>query len=169
MTSPDKYTLFLSLIESNKGIIYKVANLYCKDPEERKDLVQEIILQLWRSFDNYNEKYKHSTWIYKIALNVSISVYRKENRRREISYPFPEIIYNIVDAPNDIELDTNIALLQGFISELRELDKALVLLYLEEKSYKEISEILGISETNVATKISRIKALLKQKFSLLKK
>ena len=165
----DKSSQFLSLIESNKGIIYKVTNLYCKDLEDRKDLVQEIILQLWKSFENYNERFKHSTWIYKIALNVSISFYRKEIRRKEISNPFPDGIFNVMDIQQDGESGANIALLECFISELRELDKALVLLYLEEKSQKEISEIIGISETNVATKIARIKVLLKQKFSLLKK
>jgi RNA polymerase sigma factor (sigma-70 family) len=71
-----KEDAFLLIIESNKGIIYKVVNAYCKDLEDRKDLVQEIVLQLWKSFPNYKEQFKHSTWIYKIALNIAISFYR---------------------------------------------------------------------------------------------
>ena len=78
-----KTDLFLSVIETHKGIIYKVANSYCKDTENKKDLVQEIVLQLWKSFDSYNNQFKHSTWIYRIALNVAISYYRKEERRKE--------------------------------------------------------------------------------------
>ena len=168
MDLPDKSNRFLSLLESNKGIIYKVSNLYCQDLEDRKDLVQEIILQLWRSFDNYNELFRHSTWIYKIALNVAISFCRKETRRKGISNPFPEGIFNAADIQDNSESGENMALLKTFISELRVLDKALVLLYLEERSHKEISEIMGLTETNVATKLTRIKALLKQKFLLLK-
>ena len=165
MSSLDKTDLFLAVIETHKGIIYKVANSYCKDTESRKDLVQEIILQLWKSFDNYNEQYKHSTWIYRIALNVAISNYRKENRRKEISNPFSEGIFNLTDFQESKELEGHTLFLQQFIADLKELDKALMLLYLEEKSHKEIAEIIGITETNVATKIGRIKTILKQKFS----
>ena len=81
-------SLFLSVIENNKGIIYKVANSYCKDDEDRKDLVQEIIFQLWQSFGKYDDQYKLSTWMYRIALNVAISFYRKGSRRKDISIPF---------------------------------------------------------------------------------
>jgi len=165
MIVADKQGVFLSVIEANKGIIYKVANSYCKIPEDRKDVMQEIILQLWKSFDNYNEKFKYSTWIYRIALNVAISFYRKENTRKEISKSFSEGIFNMVDLKEDNNVEAGVNFLQQFIAELKELDKALMLLYLEEKSHKEIAEIIGITETNVATKISRIKNILKQKFS----
>src|SRR5258706_15969436 len=168
MNSTDKSNLFLSVIECNKGILYKVANLYCKDSEERKDLVQEIIIQLWESFENYTSQYKYSTWIYRIALNVAISFYRKENRREHVSNPLSDGILNFVDTNVTGETEKEIGLLQQFISELKELDKALMLLYLEEKSHKEIAEIIGISETNVSTKIGRIKTILKQKFSTIK-
>ena len=168
MTPTNKPDLFLSIIESHKGIIYKVTNLYCKDFENRKDLVQEIILQLWKSFDYYNKQFKYSTWIYRISLNVAISFYRKENRRKEISKPLSERFPAFIDLYENKESEANMVFLQQFIDELKDLDKALLLLYLEEKSHKEIAEIIGITETNVATKIGRIKVLLKHKFSLIK-
>lgn len=163
-----KQEQFLSVLETHKGIIYKVASAYCKDGEDRKDLVQEIMVQLWQSFDQYNEQYKHSTWIYRIALNVAISFYRKTTRRKTISEP---ILYsNLLDIKETEpdETESNISLLQNFLAELKELDKALMLLYLEENSHQQIAEILGLSTSNVATKISRIKEQLKRKFSVLK-
>ncbi len=165
MSLVDKSDLFLSVIEMHKGIVYKVANSYCKDTENIKDLVQEIILQLWKSFDNYNEQFKYSTWIYRIALNVAISYYRKEKRRKEISNPYSEGLFKLADFQESRDIEGNTLFLQQFIADLKELDKAIMLLYLEEKSHKEISEIMGITETNVATKIGRIKTILKQKFS----
>ncbi|MBV5314077.1 MAG: sigma-70 family RNA polymerase sigma factor [Prolixibacteraceae bacterium] len=165
MRTEQKSDQFLAVVDTYKGIIYKIANSYCSDTETRKDLVQEIIVQLWRAFDRYDNQYKQSTWIYRIALNVAISFYRKENRRKEISNPLTSSILSLADDGLAHETESNLGLLQQFISELKELDKALMLLYLDEKSHKEISEIIGISETNVATKIGRIKSLLKQKFS----
>jgi RNA polymerase sigma factor (sigma-70 family) len=165
MTIIDKSDFFLSVIETNKGIIYKIANLYCKDTEDRKDLVQEIILKLWKSFDSYNEQFKHSTWIYRISLNAAISFYRKEKLRKKITTPFSESLFNIGDFWDNKLIEQNTLFLNQFISELKELEKALMLLYLEEKSHKEIAEIIGITETNVATKIGRIKTLLRHKFS----
>lgn len=164
-----KSDTFLSVIQTNKGIIYKIASSYSNNSDDRKDLVQEIIVQLWKSFENYNDQYRYSTWIYRIALNVAISFYRKENRRRKVSNPLSESILNFAETNVTGETDENIGFLQQFISELKEIDKALMLLYLEEKSHKEIAEIIGITETNVATKIGRIKAGLKQQFSLIKK
>ena len=156
---------FLSVVESHKGILYKIANAYCKDAEDRQDLIQEILLQLWKCFDSYNSQYKYSTWIYRIALNVAISVYRKEHRRKDISNPITDHILLLADTGYYNEVDMKIILLQQFIAELKELDKALMLLYLEQKSHKEMAEILDLSETNIATKIGRIKERLKQKFT----
>ena len=168
MNKIDKSDIFLSVIQSNKGIIYKVANSYCKNVEDRKDLVQEIIIQLWKSFDDYDDNFKHSTWMYRISLNVAISFYRKENSRRKISNPLTGGIINFSDNEVSEDKENDLGILQQMISQLKDLDKALMLLYLEERSHKEISQIIGISETNVATKINRIKNNLKQKFTHLK-
>ena len=165
MTQTSNTNLFLSVIETNKGIIYKVANSYCKDIEDRNDLVQEIVLRLWKSFDSYDQHFRHSTWIYKIALNTAISFYRKEKTRKTITTPFSESLLNVTDFENNQQINESIHFLHQFISELKELDKALMLLYLEEKSHKEMAEIIGITETNVATKLSRIKSIIKQRFS----
>jgi RNA polymerase sigma-70 factor (ECF subfamily) len=163
----EKSELFLSVINANKGIIYKVANLYCKNTDYRSDLVQEIIIQLWKSFGNYNQQYELSTWMYRIALNVAISFYRKD--KKDLSTPITESIIALAHEEEPGEMEENVRLLYLFINELGELDKALMLLYLDNKSHKEMAEILGITETNVATKISRIKERLRKKFSLANK
>lgn len=165
MTTNDNYELFLSIIEANKGIIYKIANSFCRDIDDRKDLAQEIILKLWKSFATYNEQFKHSTWIYRISLNVAISFYRKEKSRNTINLPLSENIFNTADFENNAHAEQKSFFLNQFLSELKELDRALMLLYLEERSHKEIAQIIGITETNVATKIARIKTILKQRFS----
>jgi RNA polymerase sigma-70 factor (ECF subfamily) len=163
---------FLSVIEEHKGILYKVANTYCRNIEDRKDLIQEIIIQLWKSFDDYNDKFKYSTWVYRISLNVAISFYRKENSRQRISHLLTTDIFDFTTTDEELntveEKKSNLSLLNQIISELKDLDKALILLYLEEKNYNEISEIIGITETNVATKLSRIKNKLKKKYAQLK-
>jgi len=163
----NKKERFIKTIDDHKKIIYKIVNSYCPNKEHRKDLEQEIIIQLWNSFDNYNKKYKYTTWMYRIALNVAISFYRKE-KKQPIKSDFynEESIFSIVedDEESTTELDRHLKLLQNFINNLNELNKALMLLYLEEKSYEEIAEILGISKTNVATKIGRIKIILKKEF-----
>jgi len=155
---------FVQHIQDNKGIVFKVCNSYCRNTSDREDLAQEIIYQLWRSWHNYKTTYKFSTWMYRIALNTAISFYRKEKKETPVT-PITEQFINIKAPETQPETEQHILLLQQFISELKELDKALMLLYLEEKSHKEISEIIGITETNVGTKIGRIKIFLKQKFS----
>lgn len=164
MAKTDNSNIFISVIEANKGIIYKIAKSYCKDTDDWHDLVQEIILKLWQAFDTYNDTFKHSTWIYRIALNTAISNYRKEKAREKYFAPISASLIEPGDIDNTSETEHKHALLQKFIAELRELDKALMLLYLEEKSYSEIAEILGISESNAGTKINRLKGLLKDKF-----
>lgn len=155
---------FLAVIAQHKGIIYKVANLYCRHEEDRKDLIQEIIFQLWRSFGSYNEQYRLSTWLYKISLNVAISFYRKDKRRSTTALPLTDSIINLVPGPEHDGTEQQLQLLQRFVNELKPLDRALMILYLEEKSYREMAEILGLTETNIATRISRVKDKLKQKF-----
>lgn len=163
MESNQHEQLFLSVIEQNKGIIYKVANSFKKDEDNKKDLVQEIIFQLWRAFPAFDQRQKLSTWMYRVALNVAISSYRKEKRREGIVVPLSEGIIDFADEQSPDE--ANLRLLQQFINELKELDRALMLLYLEEKSGREMAEILGLSQANIRTKINRIKEQLKQKFS----
>lgn len=165
MNAENDTDLFLSVIAAHKGMLYKIANAYCKNADDRQDLIQEIIAQLWQFFGKYDSRYKYSTWIYRIALNLAISFYRKESRRKEISNLILDSILYLPDISYDNETDFKINLLKQFIDELKELDKALLLLYLDEKSHKEIAEIMEISQTNVATRIGRIKDRLKQKFS----
>ena len=156
---------FLEILKDHERILFKVSNAYCGDPEDRKDIIQEIIIQLWKSRNNYNPEYKLSTWIYRIALNVAISHYRKAHKRKETAVSINENIINISeDKADHMSDEANLKLLQKFIDELDKLNKALILLYLEDYSYREIAEMLGISETNVATKISRLKKRLKTRF-----
>ena len=166
MRSDQQEQLFLAVLEQHKGIIYKIAKSFKKDQEDKNDLVQEIIFQLWRAFPGFDERGKLSTWMYRVALNVAISSYRKEKNKNRLIVPWPK---NLMDFGAAEEADeANLGLLQQFINELKELDRALMLLYLEEKSGKEMAEILGLSEGNIRTKINRIKEQLKQRFSTIK-
>ena len=165
MKPPDKSAQFLSVIQTNKGIIYKVANSYCKDADDRKDLIQEIIIQLWLSFHKYDEKFALTTWIYRIALNVSISFYRKENRRNEINQPLPEGIIYLREEDSGKDTNEDVDQLNLFIKELKEIDRAVIILYLDGKSHQETADLLGLSAKNVSVKVTRIKEQLRQKFS----
>jgi RNA polymerase sigma factor (sigma-70 family) len=156
---------FSNLVNDNRGIIFKVCNSYCSNKADIEDLAQEIIYQLWKSYKSYKPSYKFTTWMYRIALNTAISFYRKVKKSHS-TISLEEHLIEMEDNNEASSITTqNIDLLQQFINELKELDKALMILYLEEKTYKEIAEIIGITETNVATKIGRIKEKLKQKFS----
>lgn len=157
---------FEQTIEKNKGIIYKVANSYCKDSDDRKDLVQEIIIQLWRSFKRFDHSSKLSTWIYRVALNVAISFYRRDSKRKMVSTELTESLIAIIPENEAGEAENQINQLQQFIGELKDMDRALMILYLEDKSQKEMGEIMGITETNVSTKVARIKEKLRLKFQL---
>jgi RNA polymerase sigma factor (sigma-70 family) len=152
---------FLTLLDEHKKILYKVASSYCRSAADRPDLVQEIAVQLWRSFDRYDESYRFSTWMYRIALNVAISFYRSAARRSRHTVPAEGSILEIAAAEPAAE-DESLQLLYQLIAQLDELDRALILLYLDGNRYDTIAEILGISETNVGTKISRIKQRLRR-------
>jgi RNA polymerase sigma factor (sigma-70 family) len=159
---------FLNVIDANKGIIYKVANAYCRDNENRKDLIQEITAQLWLAFPKYDDRFMLSTWMYRIALNVSISFYRKETKRDKLNQPLTADIISLITEDAPFDANSELSLLHRFIRELKEFDRALILLYLEDRSQQEIADILGISISNVSTKVARIKEQLRQKFSILK-
>ncbi len=155
---------FTAILENHKGLIYKVAKGYCTDSTERQDLIQEILLQIWQSLPSYNSKYAMTTWLYRISLNTAISWYRKGKTRGKYFIQL-EDSFDTGSALESPDKEQNLNLLEQFINELKEIDKALMLLYLEDKSHAEISEILGLSVTNVATKIGRIKDKLKIRFN----
>lgn len=155
---------FVRLLQDNKGILYKISASYCRNAGDREDLMQEMIYQLWRSADQFDNTKKYSTWMYRIALNVAISFYRKAGRSGVRVALDAEV--QVAEEEGNHLLEERIEVLQRFIRQLGELDKALMILYLEESPHREMAEILGISETNVATKLSRIKGRLKQEFGL---
>jgi RNA polymerase sigma-70 factor (ECF subfamily) len=156
---------FLNQMQEHRGIIIKICNSYCPFIKDRDDLAQEIVFDLWKAFENYAPDYKFSTWMYRIALNVAISFYRKERRSLQFSAFSENLIIFDEDTDTAGELEGNLGLLQKFLYELREIDKSIMLLYLDDKNYAEIAEIVGISESNVATKINRIKTYLKSRFT----
>ncbi len=160
----NKTDIFLSVIEQHKGIIYKIANSYCKVQAERQDVIQEIIIQIWQSFDRYNSQFSRSTWIYRIALNTAISYYRKHKTQKQDTTELTTVLEMSLIADAPYQENPNLLKLQAFIQELRDIDKALILLYLDGLSQKEIAKIVGITSSNVGTKLSRIKKLLQQKF-----
>jgi len=156
---------FVRLLEEHKKILYRVVNGYCSNPSNRKDLAQDIVVQLWKAFDRYDDAKRFSTWMYRIALHVAISWYRSETRRAKSTMPFEEFVLEIAaEEPNDGRADEDIRRLERYIERLDELNRALIILYLDGNPYETIAEILGISATNVATKLSRIKQRFRRDF-----
>ena len=154
---------FAELFEQHRKIVFKVANTYSRHPDDRADLAQEIAAQLWRAFPGYDPARSFSTWMYRIALNVAISFLRSHRHRDEHTEPLLDGHAEVVGAVDVThEADQHVRALNRFIEQLQPLDRALLLLYLEDRSYREIADILGISETSVATKISRLKQRIRQ-------
>jgi RNA polymerase sigma-70 factor (ECF subfamily) len=153
---------FERLIEEHRGILYRVCRSYCSDRNEREDLGQEIVAQLWRSFERYDDRYAFSTWMYRVALNVAIS-YRRRMRRHTEHMLFDDAAIDAAVQQEPQNAD-DLTALRSFIEELDPLPKALMLLYLEGYPHREIAETLGISESNVGTKINRIKSELRCRF-----
>lgn len=151
---------FIAALDGHRGILLNVARAYCRDEASREDLVQEIAVQLWRGYPRYNGRASLSTWIYRIAINVAISFYRAQTRRPESAGRAEQIFEQAASA--EPVADEQLERLQTMIEALEPLDRALMLLYLDDRPYAEIAEILGISESNVGTKINRIKTRLKR-------
>ena len=156
---------FLALLEEHKRILYKVSNAYCRNPEDRQDLIQEIVIQLWQSFGRFDDRSRFSTWMYRVAMNVAISYYRYESRRRRdtVSIESPGLVVAITD-PGLGEAGDELRILHQMIARLDELDRALMILYLDGYSHSEISDVIGITATNVATRINRIKQRLRTEY-----
>jgi len=155
---------FSQLMNQHKGIIYKVVNSYCQHHNDRQDLAQEILTALWLSIDKYDSEYKFSTWMYRIALNIAISYYRKDSKRQDKPGINDEQLINIVDITTEEDRSEDIKQLYRFIGQLDKLNKAIMILYLESESYESIANSLGLSKTNVATRIGRIKVTLANQF-----
>jgi RNA polymerase sigma-70 factor (ECF subfamily) len=157
---------FEEILNKNKGIIFRVVNYYCKDADDKKDLEQEILIQIWLSYKKYNEAFAWSTFIYRIALNVSIGFYKKQKRRKDKFINVNLFIETHLQDETPLIIDEDLRVLNEFIFQLNDINKALMILYLQEKSYAEIALILGISETNISTKINRLKIQLKEYFKI---
>jgi RNA polymerase sigma factor (sigma-70 family) len=150
---------FIAKITAHEAIIYKVCKMYCQQSEDRQDLFQDIVLQLWKAFPKFRNEAKVSTWMYRIALNTAITRLRKETRR-----PRPQDIdQDILEipAPDSLAHEEQFISMMQAIDRLSDVEKAITLLYLEDQSYKEIAQVMGISESNVGYKINRIKNKLK--------
>jgi RNA polymerase sigma factor (sigma-70 family) len=149
---------FIDLVNDNRALIFKVCNLYCDNAEDRKDLFQEVVLQLWKSYPSFKKESAGSTWIYRVALNTAISNFRKESKKPE-NVSFSLYDFDIPAMPGT-DFNENKSILYTAINHLSEIEKAIIMLYLDEKSYDEISEIIGITNTNVGARLNRIKTKL---------
>ena len=155
--STDRHARFEGLLAEHAGIVSKIAGTYARGPDDRRDLQQEIATQLWRAFGRYDERLgKFSTWMYRIALNVAIS----HLRRARAFEPLGD-----EDVAASTERDDRAGALYACIRAFAPLDRALILLYLEDRSYGEIAEVLGISEANVATKLTRLRNRLREQLT----
>ena len=153
MDSAEKEKRFLDLVYQNQGIIHKVCYIYCTNKPDREDLYQEISLQLWKSFASFKGRSQFSTWMYRVALNTAINMTNKPALIHEgyiKADPVPDLSFND-DSPEELKL-----LYKG-ISMLEKIEKAIILMWLDDKSYREISDTIGISEKNVSVRLVRIK------------
>ena len=151
---------FTRIIKENEGIILKICNVYCREVEDRQDLYQDILVQLWKAFPSFNQRSKVSTWMYRIALNTAVSRFRKERKR-----PTQEQLADHIPAEASDEAP-NVRLLYAAIDGLNKIEKAITMLYMDGVKYKEIGEIMGLSESNVGFKINRIKRKLREQLKI---
>lgn len=149
---------FIQLLNKHQNIVHKVTHLYTNTIEDREDLFQEICLQAWKSINSFRGESQFSTWLYRVALNIAITHLKKDKRKPQQTPILPTD--SVQENQNPIELQTK-AMHQA-IAQLNKIDKALVMLYLEDYSYIEIGNILGITPNNVAVKMNRLKVKLKE-------
>ncbi len=151
---------FVSQLEENQNIVHKICRLYTNNSDAHNDLFQEITIQLWKAFPKFRGDSKFSTWMYRVALNTAITLYRK-NKRSVQTQDFEGVSFKISAEVYDNTIEEQLKLMYSAVKNLNDIDKALVFLYLEDKNYKEISETLGITEVNARVKMNRIKEKLR--------
>ena len=151
---------FVTELENNQNIVHKVCSLYTNNRDAHNDLFQEITIQLWKAYPKFRGEAKFSTWMYRVALNTAITLYRKSKKRLQIQ-DIDSVIFKIKTDEYDDTQEQQLKLLYGAVKQLGDIDKALVFLYLEDKNYTEIADTLGISEVNARVKMNRIKSKLK--------
>ena len=164
MTPKSQQDHFVALIDEHRKILFKIAGSYARQPADREDLVQEMVFQMWRSFGRYDDAQRFSTWMYRVGLNVAISFYRGQTRRSRVLVSDDKAI-ELAPAVSGQETQDELATLHRLIEGLNEFERALMILYLEGYSYAEIAPILGISESNVGTKLNRIKRELRSDYA----
>ena len=152
---------FLSLINEHQGLIHKVCLMYESDREARNDLFQEIVLQLWKSFHSFRGEAKITTWMYRIALNTAISGYRKRNRHIRTE-DLNEAHLNISEPGSVDEIEENGQRLQAAIRQLSDIERAMIMMALEEIPYEDIAETIGITQNNVRVRMNRIREKLRK-------
>lgn len=151
---------FVTELQDNQNIVHKVCTLYTNDRDSHNDLFQEITIQLWKAYPKFRGEAKFSTWMYRVALNTAITLYRKHKRRIDTA-DYESIIFKIKADEYDETEELQLKLMYKAVKQLGDVDKALVFLYLEDKNYAEISETLGITEVNARVKMNRIKTKLR--------
>jgi len=152
---------FLSDFESNQNIVHKVCRIYTSSQDAHNDLFQEIAIQLWKNYSKFRGDAKFSTWMYRVALNTAISLYRKSSKRIK-TQDISEVSFKIQSTDYDDTEEVQLKSLYQAIKTLSDIDKALIFLYLEDKPYREIAGTLGISEVNARVKMNRAKDKLKK-------
>ncbi|CAM1365460.1 RNA polymerase subunit sigma-70 [Tenacibaculum litopenaei] len=152
---------FLTDFESNQNIVHKVCRIYTTNSDAHNDLFQEITIQLWKNYHKFRGDAKFSTWMYRVALNTAISLYRKSTRSVK-TQDISEVVYKVQSTEYDDTEEQQLKSLYQAIHKLNDIDKALIFLYLEDKPYKEISDTLGITEVNARVKMNRAKDKLKK-------
>ena len=151
---------FVKLLDENQNIIHKVCRVYTNNSDAHKDLFQEVTIQLWKAYPKFRGDAKFSTWMYRVALNTAITLYRKSKRQIQTN-DITDFHYKLEYDEYDGEIEEQMQLLYKAIHQLSDIEKALILLYLEDKPYKEIAETMGITEVNARVKVNRIKTKLK--------
>ena len=156
----EKKDTFIKAIQENERLIFKVASFYTDSKDDRDDLVQDIIYNLWKSFDTFQQRSSFSTWMYRVAMNVAI-LHLKQRKRKVQAVPIDLGALNFAETGFDGN-EEKLQVLRKLMNDLNLFDKGILMLYLEDKSHTEIAEIIGISKSNVGTKLSRIKEKLRQ-------
>ncbi|MGA8852767.1 MAG: RNA polymerase sigma factor [Christiangramia sp.] len=151
---------FVTNLEKHQNIAHKICRIYTNDQASHNDLFQEITIQLWKAYPKFRGDAKFSTWMYRVALNTAITLYRKKKRRIQ-TQDYDNVHFKIKAEEYNDEVEQHLKLMYDAIRQLNDIDKALVFLYLEDKNYAEISYTLGITEVNARVKMNRVKTKLK--------